>query len=175
MGLLRLRRMFRAAGRDALIVFFAIRDPRTPRRLKLAAVAALAWIFSPVDPLPDLPLIGWVDDLLVFSVALPLIMRKLPASVLMSAVARADQVIALWGLVPGSGAFGEQDPVRGAAQARRGEARGATPRAARARTRAGHAAAARGAAGAGNTAGADAGADGASPAAGRAQRRSGPA
>ena len=171
MGLLRLRRMFRAAGRDALIVFFAIRDPRTPRRLKLAAVAALAWIFSPVDPLPDLPLIGWVDDLLVFSVALPLIMRKLPAPVLMSAVARADQVIALWGLVPGSGAVGEQDPVRGAAQARRGEARGATPRAARERARAGRAAAARGAAGAGNTVGAD----GASPAAGRAQRRSGPA
>ncbi|MEI8303275.1 MAG: DUF1232 domain-containing protein [Burkholderiales bacterium] len=171
MGLLRLRRMFRAAGRDALIVFFAIRDPRTPRRLKLAAVAALAWIFSPVDPLPDLPLIGWVDDLLVFSVALPLIMRKLPAPVLMSAVSRADQVIALWGLVPGAGAPGGRESARGAAQARRGEARGAARPAGHARGRgAGASGAGAGAAavgGVGSGVGASRGR--------RAQRRSGPA
>lgn len=169
MGLLRLRRMFRAAGRDALIVFFAIRDPRTPRRLKLAAVAALAWIFSPVDPLPDLPLIGWVDDLLVFSVALPLILRKLPAPVLMSAVARADQVIALWGLVPGGGTPGGQDSAQGAAQARRGDPTGPGRRAARARASGDPARA-------GKAAAASAPGTGSAGAAGRrAHRRSGPA
>ncbi len=96
MWLLRLRRMFRVAGRDALILFFAIRDPRTPRHLKVAATAALTWIISPLDPLPDLPLIGWVDDMLILTVALPLLMRRLPAPVREQAIAGADRFIAVW-------------------------------------------------------------------------------
>ena len=96
MWLFRLRRMFRVAGRDALILFLAIRDPRTPRHQKVAATAALAWIVSPLDPLPDLPLIGWVDDMLILTVALPLLMRRLPAPVREQAIAGADRFIAIW-------------------------------------------------------------------------------
>ncbi len=96
MWLFRLRKMFRVAGRDALVLFFAIRDPRTPRALKLAAGAALAWILSPIDPLPDLPLIGWVDDMLVLSVALPLLIRRLPEAVRLEANLRADRFTAVW-------------------------------------------------------------------------------
>ena len=96
MWLFRLRKMFRVAGRDALVLFFAIRDPRTPRTLKLAAGAALAWILSPIDPLPDLPLIGWVDDMLVLSVALPLLIRRLPEAVRLEANLRADRFTAVW-------------------------------------------------------------------------------
>ena len=96
MWLFRLRKMFRVAGRDALVLFFAIRDPRTPRALKLAAGAALAWILSPIDPLPDLPLIGWVDDMLVLSVALPMLIRRLPEAVRLEANLRADRFTAVW-------------------------------------------------------------------------------
>ena len=96
MWFFRLRKMFRVAGRDALVLFFAIRDPRTPRALKLAAGAALAWILSPIDPLPDLPLIGWVDDMLVLSVALPMLIRRLPEAVRLEANLRADRFTAVW-------------------------------------------------------------------------------
>jgi len=96
MWLFRLRKIFRVAGRDALVLFFAIRDPRTPRAQKLAAGAALAWLLSPIDPLPDLPLIGWVDDMLILSVGLPMLLRRLPAPVRHDANARADRFIAVW-------------------------------------------------------------------------------
>jgi uncharacterized membrane protein YkvA (DUF1232 family) len=96
MWLFRLRRTFRLAGRDALILFFAIRDPRTPRALKLAAAVAIAWVVSPIDPIPDLPVIGWVDDLLVLSVGIPLLLGRLPDPVRLQAQMQADRFIAAW-------------------------------------------------------------------------------
>ena len=111
MWLFRLRKMFRVAGRDALVLFFAIRDPRTPRALKLAAGAALAWILSPIDPLPDLPLIGWVDDMLVLSVALPLLIRRLPEAVRLEANLRADRFTAIWWPARATGASVDGKPA----------------------------------------------------------------
>jgi uncharacterized membrane protein YkvA (DUF1232 family) len=42
-----------------------VADPRTPRRAKVVAGAAVAYVASPVDLLPDVPVIGRFDDLLV--------------------------------------------------------------------------------------------------------------
>ena len=133
MWFFRLRRMFRVAGRDALILFFAIRDPRTPRGLKVASAAALAWILSPIDPLPDIPLIGWVDDLLVLSVGLPLLLRRLPDAVREQAEGRADRFIAAWWPARKPVASGEPEEAPATvAQGLSGAAK--APRAKRART-----------------------------------------
>ncbi len=132
MWLFRLRRMFRLAGKDALVLFFAIRDPRTPRGLKIAATAALAWILSPIDPLPDLPLIGWVDDLLVLSVGLPLLISRLPAPVRDSARERSDRFVAAWwpGRKPPASGQTPTPPevIDPPTRARRATARGNGPR-----------------------------------------------
>jgi uncharacterized membrane protein YkvA (DUF1232 family) len=42
-----------------------VADPRTPRRAKVVAGAAAAYVASPFDVLPDLPVVGRFDDLLV--------------------------------------------------------------------------------------------------------------
>jgi uncharacterized membrane protein YkvA (DUF1232 family) len=42
-----------------------VTDPRTPRRAKVVAGAAAAYVASPVDLVPDLPVVGRFDDLLV--------------------------------------------------------------------------------------------------------------
>jgi uncharacterized membrane protein YkvA (DUF1232 family) len=48
-----------------------VRDPRVPRRSKLVAAAALAYVVSPVDLLPELiPVVGLADDVLVVAFAL---------------------------------------------------------------------------------------------------------
>jgi uncharacterized membrane protein YkvA (DUF1232 family) len=113
MWILKLRKLVKAAGRDALILFFAVRDPATPKALKLACVAALAYLISPVDLLPDLPLIGWVDDALVFSLGIPYLVKKLPGAVRVRASERADRVVELLG-------FGRRRKAKtvGTAQAR---------------------------------------------------------
>lgn len=97
MWLLKIRKLVKAAGREALILLLAIRHPDTPLPLKVAATAALGYLFSPLDLLPDLPVIGWVDDLLLLSYGLPYLIRRLPSDVLAEVEAQADRILALFG------------------------------------------------------------------------------
>lgn len=47
-----------------------MRDPRVPRRSKLVIAAALAYVVSPVDFIPDPLFVGLTDDLLVAAFAI---------------------------------------------------------------------------------------------------------
>lgn len=48
-----------------------LRDPRVPRRTKLVLGAAVAYIASPVDVIPDfVPVVGLADDLLLMAFAI---------------------------------------------------------------------------------------------------------
>ena len=47
------------------------RDPRVPRRAKVAVALAGLWLLSPIDLLPEfVPVIGPLDDVLVVALAL---------------------------------------------------------------------------------------------------------
>jgi uncharacterized membrane protein YkvA (DUF1232 family) len=47
------------------------RDPRVPRRAKVAVTLAGLWLLSPIDLVPEfLPVIGPLDDVLVVALAL---------------------------------------------------------------------------------------------------------
>jgi uncharacterized membrane protein YkvA (DUF1232 family) len=62
------------------------RDPRVPRRAKLAVALAGLWVLSPVDLLPEfLPVIGPLDDVLVVALALRYAARQVPRQVLLEA------------------------------------------------------------------------------------------
>ena len=102
MWLLRIRRLAREIGREALVLVFAIRDPATPVALKAASVAMLAYLFSPIDLVPDVPIVGWVDDLLLISVGMPYLIRRLPPAVYLRASAKADRLLASLGIEPAS-------------------------------------------------------------------------
>ena len=57
-----------------------LRDPRTPLISKPIAVAAFAYLVSPVDLVSDLiPMLGWMDDGVAVTVLLWLAYRLLPA------------------------------------------------------------------------------------------------
>lgn len=62
---------------DVVRLLWALaRDPRVPRRAKLAAGGALAYVVSPIDVVPDvLPVIGRADDLWLLSRALRYLVR----------------------------------------------------------------------------------------------------
>jgi uncharacterized membrane protein YkvA (DUF1232 family) len=62
------------------------RDPRVPRRAKVAVVLAGLWVASPIDLLPEfLPVIGPLDDVVVVAVALRYAARQVPRQVLQDA------------------------------------------------------------------------------------------
>jgi uncharacterized membrane protein YkvA (DUF1232 family) len=65
-----------AFGRDLM------RDPRVPWRAKIIAAAVVAYVASPIDLIPDfIPVLGYVDDLLVAIIGGVLLLRSVPGHV----------------------------------------------------------------------------------------------
>lgn len=89
------RRHARLLKRHTLTVYFAARDPRTPPVARVLAVLVAAYALSPIDLIPDfVPLLGYLDDLLLVPLGLALVVRLIPDEVLDSARAQAEQASA---------------------------------------------------------------------------------
>ena len=62
------------------------KDPRVPRRAKLAVGFAGLWVLSPIDLIPEfLTVIGPLDDVVVVALALRYAARRVPREVLFEA------------------------------------------------------------------------------------------
>ena len=88
----RLRRWARLIKRDALTLWYACRDPRTPLWLKLMTGVLVAYAFSPIDLIPDfIPIIGLLDDAIIVPLGVMLLLRLLPKEIRISSEAKAEQ------------------------------------------------------------------------------------
>lgn len=62
------------------------KDPRVPRRAKVAVLLAGLWVLSPIDLIPEfLPVIGPLDDVVVVALALRYAARQVDPDVLREA------------------------------------------------------------------------------------------
>ena len=62
------------------------RDPRVPRRARIAVVIAGLWVASPIDLIPEfLPVIGPLDDVVAVALLLRYAARQVPREVLFEA------------------------------------------------------------------------------------------
>jgi uncharacterized membrane protein YkvA (DUF1232 family) len=62
------------------------KDPRVPRRAKVAVIFAGLWLASPIDLIPEfVPVIGPLDDIVVVALALRYAGRQVPRDVLLAA------------------------------------------------------------------------------------------
>ena len=62
------------------------RDPRVPRRAKVAVAFAGLWVVSPIDLIPEfLPVIGPLDDVIVVALAFRYAARQVDRAVLFEA------------------------------------------------------------------------------------------
>jgi uncharacterized membrane protein YkvA (DUF1232 family) len=62
------------------------KDPRVPRRAKIAVIMAGVWVASPIDLIPEfIPVIGPLDDIVVVGLALRHAGRQVPREVLLEA------------------------------------------------------------------------------------------
>jgi uncharacterized membrane protein YkvA (DUF1232 family) len=85
-----LRERARALKRDAYALYYAVRDPRTPWYVKLLAGMMVAYALSPIDLIPDfLPLIGYLDELILLPAVLWIALRLVPPEALADARRRA--------------------------------------------------------------------------------------
>ena len=90
----RLREWARELKRQTLVVYFAARDPRTPWLARLLALGIAAYALSPIDLIPDfIPVLGYLDDLVIVPLGLMLVLRLIPADVLASLQAKAESAV----------------------------------------------------------------------------------
>jgi len=87
----RLRDWARTLKRQTLIVYFAARDPRTPWFPRVLALAIAAYALSPIDLIPDfVPVLGYLDDVIIVPLGLWLVLRLIPAEVIADSHAKAE-------------------------------------------------------------------------------------
>ena len=89
--------------RDGVTLWFAAKNPRTPWHAKAIGVFVVAYALSPIDLIPDfIPVLGYVDDVLLLPVLIWLTIKLLPADVLVECRSQADEWIATKGRKPTS-------------------------------------------------------------------------
>jgi uncharacterized membrane protein YkvA (DUF1232 family) len=87
----RLKTWARALKRDVHAIYLAARDPRTPWYAKALALAVAGYALSPIDLIPDfIPVVGYLDDVILVPAGIWLVIRLIPADVLAEHRAQAD-------------------------------------------------------------------------------------
>ncbi len=77
--------------RDVMTLWFALRHPLTPWYARAFAALVTAYALSPIDLIPDvIPVLGYLDDLIIVPAGVWLLLRMIPANVLADCRASAD-------------------------------------------------------------------------------------
>ena len=80
----------RLLKRDIVTLWFAYRHPQMPLSAKIAAILIVAYAFSPIDLIPDfIPVLGYLDDLVLLPLGIWLALRLVPPPVLAQARTQA--------------------------------------------------------------------------------------
>lgn len=97
----KLRVWARGIKRDGVTLWFAYKDPATPLLAKGLCVFVVAYALSPIDLIPDfIPVLGYLDDVILLPVLIWLAVRLVPPSVLAQSRAKAEQWMATEGRKP---------------------------------------------------------------------------
>lgn len=79
----RAKQWARGVKQDVAALWIAGRDPRTPLAAKIVTLAVVAYALSPIDLIPDfIPVLGYLDDLLIVPLGVMLAIRLIPAPLL---------------------------------------------------------------------------------------------
>jgi uncharacterized membrane protein YkvA (DUF1232 family) len=79
----RLERWARKLKVEIYALYLAYRDPRVPWYARVFAALVVGYAFSPIDLIPDvIPVLGYLDDLLIVPLGIALAIRMIPPSVL---------------------------------------------------------------------------------------------
>jgi uncharacterized membrane protein YkvA (DUF1232 family) len=77
---------------ETCALYFAVRDQRTPWYAKALGLCVVAYALSPIDLIPDfIPVLGYLDDLLIVPAGLWLVRSLIPSEVLADSRQRAEQ------------------------------------------------------------------------------------
>lgn len=82
----RIKARARALKNETFAIYLAAKDPRTPWYAKALILFVVAHTFSPIDLIPDfIPILGYLDDLVITPGGIWLAVRLIPVEVLAEA------------------------------------------------------------------------------------------
>ena len=85
------RQQARQVQTQAHVIYLAFKHPRTPWYAKLVAACTAGYLLSPIQLIPSfIPVIGFLDDLLVLFLGVKLLQRITPPDVLLECRQRAE-------------------------------------------------------------------------------------
>ena len=95
MGRMGLRDWAARLKRSCVVLQLALRHPRTPWYAKACGAATLLYALAPIDLIPDfIPVLGYLDDLVIVPLGIMLAMRLVPVAVLVDCREKARQRMA---------------------------------------------------------------------------------
>ncbi len=98
-----LKRWAKQIKRDGVTLWFAGKHPGTPWLAKALGVFVVAYALSPIDLVPDfIPVLGYLDDVLLLPGLIWLAIRLLPPEVLADCRGQADVWMKTQGKKPSS-------------------------------------------------------------------------
>jgi uncharacterized membrane protein YkvA (DUF1232 family) len=96
-----LRQWARRIKRDAVALWFAYKHPGTPLLAKALCIFVVAYALSPIDLIPDfIPVLGYVDDVLLLPALIWLAVRMIPEAVLAECRTRGEEWLVREGRKP---------------------------------------------------------------------------
>jgi uncharacterized membrane protein YkvA (DUF1232 family) len=86
------RQQARRLKREVYALYYAYKHPRVPWYAKAVAACVVAYAFSPIDLIPDpIPVLGYLDDLVLLPIGVALVLRLIPADVLAECRRQAEE------------------------------------------------------------------------------------
>jgi uncharacterized membrane protein YkvA (DUF1232 family) len=84
----------RVLTRDVHALYLASKDRRVPWYARVIAIVVVAYAFSPIDLIPDpIPVLGYLDDLILIPLGIALMIKLIPAEVLQDCREKAESAM----------------------------------------------------------------------------------
>ena len=82
--------------RDVLVLWFALKNSRTPFLAKVVAFVTVAYALSPIDLIPDfIPVLGYIDDIILIPILVWITLKLVPYDVLIQSRQQAQEWLTL--------------------------------------------------------------------------------
>ena len=83
----------RLLKRETFTLYLVCRHPRVPWYAKFLAFIVVGYALSPIDLIPDfIPVLGYLDDLVLIPLGLMLVIRMIPAEVLAECRLKSEEI-----------------------------------------------------------------------------------
>jgi uncharacterized membrane protein YkvA (DUF1232 family) len=88
------KQQVRKLKKETYVIYLACKDSRVPWYARTLAAIVVAYALSPIDLIPDIiPVIGYLDDLILVPLGIILVIRMIPPTVLEECRQQAEVAI----------------------------------------------------------------------------------